>query len=295
MSFANSETLVKQASLLRLAAIDLAEGMKGGSFRSLYRGQGIEFCDVRDYIRGDDIRSIDWNVTARMGKPYVKMYEEERELQIFLVVDSSLSMSVASDKVSKFNIAAYSAAILAIAAEINDSPLGAVFFDKTIKFSCAPEFGRERTMVVLTQLDKLSENKDSGSILGNALTGAGKLLRKRSLVFVFSDFRSGGWEKPLITLSQKHDVIAINIKDKLDEELPSLGTVPFEDLESGLTMTLPSSSPKFKKAWKEFDENNTKHMTNTCLKHGILPVIMNTKDDPLAVLNSIFAHKTKLR
>ena len=132
MSFANSETLVKQASLLRLAAIDLAEGMKSGSFRSLYRGQGIEFCDVRDYIRGDDIRSIDWNVTARMGKPYVKMYEEERELQIFLVVDSSLSMSVASDKVSKFNIAAYSAAILAIAAEINDSPLGAVFFDKTI-------------------------------------------------------------------------------------------------------------------------------------------------------------------
>jgi len=210
-------------------------------------------------------------------------------------VDSSLSMSVGSEKKTKLDQAAYSAAIITIAAELNDSPLGAVFFDKTIKFSCAPEFGRERTMVVLTQLDKLCESQEKGSILGGALTGAGKLLRKRSLVFVFSDFRSANWEKPLITLAQKNDVIAINIKDKLDEELPSLGTVPFEDLESGLSMTLPSSSPKFKKAWKEFDENNTKHMTNTCLKHGILPVIMTTKDDPIAVLNSIFAHKSKLR
>lgn len=295
MSLTATETLVKQASLLLLAAIDLAEGMKSGNFRSLYRGQGIEFSDVRDYIRGDDVRNIDWNVTARMGKPYIKMFEEERELQVFLVVDSSISMNIASEKISKLNMATYCAAILTIASEINDSPLGAVFFDKNIKFSCAPEFGRERTMIVLTQLDKLAENQEKGSILGGALTGAGKLLRKRSLVFVFSDFRSSGWEKPLITLSQKHDVIAINIKDKLDEELPSLGTVPFEDMESGLTMTLPSSSPKFKKAWKEFDENNTKHMTNTCLKHGILPVIMKTTDDPLTVLNSIFAHKSKLK
>lgn len=294
MPLYETESLVKKASLLRLAALDIADGMKNGNFSSLYRGQGIEFSDVRDYIRGDDIRSIDWNVTARMGKPYVKIYEEERELQIFIILDTSLSMHTGSSK-TKYAQAANCAALITLAAELNNCPLGAVFFDKAINFSCSPVQGRERTMLILAHLDKLAKNKEGGSVLASALTGAGKLLRNRSLVFVLSDFRSTKWEKPLISLAQKNDVIAINFKDKLDRELPSLGTVTFEDIESEITMTLPSSSPKFKREWKEFDENNTKHMTNTCLKHGIIPVLMDTKDEPLSVLNSIFSHKSKLQ
>lgn len=290
MQFLDSESLVKNASLLRLTASNIADGMKNGNFRSLYKGQGIEFCGVRDYIRGDDIRSIDWNVTARMGKPYVKMFEEERELQIFLIIDSSLSMNIGTKK-TKYSQMAYCVALLTFAAELNNCPVGAVFFDNSIKFSCSPQFGKERTMLILSQLEKHSKNTDSGSVLKSALNGAGKLLKKRSLVFVFSDFKSANWEKPLILLAQKNDVIAINIKDKLDEELPSIGTVPFEDIESRITMTLPSSSQKFKRKWKEFNDNNTKHLTNICLKHGILPITLGTDDEPLQVLNSIFARK----
>ena len=184
---AEKESLVKKASYLRIVAYDLAEGMKSGNFRSLYRGQGIEFSGVRDYIRGDDIRSIDWNVTARMGRPYVKVFEEERELQIFIVVDSSLSMQLKTERRTKYETAAEAAALVTIASEMNGCPVGAVFFDGAIHFSCAPRLGREQTMLILTRLDKLPEKSETGSVLGNALTGAGKLLKKRSLVFVLSD------------------------------------------------------------------------------------------------------------
>ena len=265
--------------------------MKSGNFRSLYRGQGIEFSGVRDYIRGDDIRSIDWNVTARMGRPYVKIFEEERELQIFIVVDSSLSMQLKTERRTKYEVAAETAALVTIASEMNNCPVGAVFFDGAIHFSSSPRLGREQTMLMLTRLDKLPTKSFTGSVLGNALTGAGKLLKKRSLVFILSDFRSSEWEKPLISLAQKNDVVAMRLMDKLDESLPSIGSVPFEDCESDLTMVLPTSSEKFKKEWRLQNESRVRSWQELCAKHGIMPVILNTTDEPLQVLSSVFNQK----
>ena len=294
---ANNESLIKKALYLRLMAEDIADGMKSGNFRSLYRGQGIEFAGVRDYIRGDDIRTIDWNVTARMGRPYIKVFEEERELQLFLITDSSLSMQLEtnSDRRTKYASAAETAALVAIAAEINACPTGAVFFDGAIHFSCEPSLGKETTMQILNHLDRLPATPTPGSVLPNAISAAAKVLRKRTLVFVLSDFRCGGWEKPLISLAQKNDVIAINIHDASDEELPSLGTVVFKDTESSLQMSLPSSSPAFKKEWRSFNEMNQNRWQSFCIKHGIMPVVLDTKTEPVQVLNQIFARKAKLR
>lgn len=294
---ANNESLIKKALYLRLMAEDIAEGMKSGNFRSLYRGQGIEFAGVRDYNRGDDIRTIDWNVTARMGRPYIKIFEEERELQIFLIVDSSRSMQLenSSDRRTKYAAAAETAALIAIAAELNACPAGAVFFDGAIHFSCKPSLGKENTMQLLNHLDRLPDSPTVGSVLPNAITAAAKVLRKRSLVFILSDFRSGGWEKPLISLAQKNDVIAINLHDASDEELPSLGTVNFMDAESGLKMALPSSSPAFKKEWRNYNEMNQNRWQDFCIKHGAMPVILDTKTEPVQVLNQIFSRKARLR
>ena len=133
------ESLSKKASVLRISSGVLADSLKSGGFKSLYRGQGIEFSGVREYLRGDDVRSIDWNVTARMGKPFVKLFEEERELQMFLIVDRSASMFTGSKGRVKYEAAAETAAALAVAAEINDSPVGAVFFFFVIHVSCVPE------------------------------------------------------------------------------------------------------------------------------------------------------------
>lgn len=289
----NNETLIKKAAYLKIVAQDLADGMKSGNFRSLYRGQGIEFSGVRDYIRGDDIRTIDWNVTARMGRPYIKVFEEERELQIFIVLDSSLSMRLENGKRSKYATAAEAAALITIAAEINECPVGAVFFDGAIHFSCKPRLEKEQTMMILTHLDNLPEQQVKGSVLGNALTGAGKLLKKRSLVFVLSDFRSNNWEKPIIALAQKNDVVAIRLHDNADDELLTMGTVLFEDVESGIKMDLPSASENFKKEWRNFNELHTTRWKDFCVKHGILPVIQDVKNDPLQTLNSIFAQKAR--
>ena len=294
---ANNESLIKKALYLRLMAEDIAEGMKSGNFRSLYRGQGIEFAGVREYNRGDDIRTIDWNVTARMGRPYIKIFEEERELQIFLIVDSSRSMQLenATDRRTKYAAAAETAALVAIAAEINACPTGAVFFDGAINFSAEPALGKENTMQILNHLDRLPPSPASGSVLPNAITAAAKVLRKRTLVFILSDFRCADWEKPLINLAQKNDVIAINLHDAADEELPSLGTVKFMDVETGRKMSLPSSSTAFKKEWRNYNEMNQNRWQDFCIKHGIMPIILDTKTEPVQVLNQIFARKARLR
>ena len=294
---ANNESLIKKALYLRLMAEDIAEGMKSGNFRSLYRGQGIEFAGVREYNRGDDIRTIDWNVTARMGRPYIKIFEEERELQIFLIVDSSRSMQLenAIDRRTKYAAAAETAALVAIAAEINACPTGAVFFDGAINFSAEPALGKENTMQILNHLDRLPPSPVSGSVLPNAITAAAKVLRKRTLVFILSDFRCADWEKPLINLAQKNDIIAINLHDAADEELPSLGTVKFMDVETGRKMSLPSSSTAFKKEWRNYNEMNQNRWQDFCIKHGIMPVILDTKTEPVQVLNQIFARKARLR
>ena len=293
MGYIDSESLVKKASFLRLQARSIADSMKTGNFRSLYRGQGIEFSGVRDYFRGDDIRSIDWNVTARMGRPYVKIFEEERELQIFIVMDSSASMFLdcANGQPNKYTTGANIAALVTLAAEMNGCPVGAVFFDGSLHFSCKPLCGREQTMLLLTHLDKLPAHKTNGSVLANALIGADKILRKKSLIFVISDFRSAGWETPLIKLAQKNDVVAIRITDEFDRMLPSLGTVVFKDAESSLKMTLPTSSQKLKEEWKNRNEAMQWRWQETCNKHNITPCLVNVSDDPLQVLVDLFEAK----
>ncbi len=293
MGYIDSESLVQKASFLRIQAQSLAEGMKNGNFRSLYRGQGIEFSGVRDYIRGDDIRSIDWNVTARMGRPFVKVFEEERELQIFIVMDSSASMFVdcGNKNPVKYAAGANLAALVTLAAEMNGCPVGAVFFDGQIHFSCKPQSGKERTMLLLTHLDKLPSQRVNGSVLGNALIGAAKILRKRSLVFVISDFRSADWETPLIKLSQKNDVVAIRLTDEFDRMLPSLGSVTFKDMESDLKMVLPTSSSRFREEWKNRNESMVWRWKENCIKHGILSYVMNASDDPLVLLGQVFGAK----
>lgn len=291
----DQNSLIKKAAYLRIKVADLADGMKSGNFRSLYRGQGVDFSGVREYTRGDDIRSIDWNVTARMGHPFIKIFEEERELQIFIVLDTSLSMNLKNDERTKYEVASETAALITMAAEINSCPVGAVFFDGAIHFSCKPKQAKEQTMMILTHLDKPTEHQVKGSVLGNALTGAGKLLRKRSLVFVISDFKAGNWEKSMISLAQKNDVIAIYMQDSTDDQLPSVGTATFTDVESNLKMELPSSSESFKKEWRNYNQQQLNRWKDFCIKHGVYSVILNTKNDPLQVLNSVFARKIRSR
>lgn len=284
--FKNDENLVKKASYLKFLARELADSLKTGNFRSLFRGQGIEFEGVRDYIRGDDVRSIDWNVTARMGHPFVKVFEEERELQVLLILDNSASMMIKNDKKSKFEVARYASALITIACELNSCSIGAIFFDGVINFCTKPFFSKNQIMLILNKLFKLNENPVKGSVLNSALIDAGRILKKRSLVFVFSDFCSDGWQKSMIALAKKNDVLAFKLCDSVDYEFFDFGSVVFKDAESDIKMLLPTASKKFKKDWHNYNQQRLQNWKEFCLKHGIIPVIMNTKDDPLEILNN---------
>ena len=205
------ESLAIRASRLRLRARTIAGGMKTGSFRSLYRGMGVEFNGVREYLQGDDVRLIDWNVTARMGKTYVKLFEEEKELIVFFVIDRSLSMQQGAGSRSRLEAASETAALLTLAASLNNSPVGAVMFGGSVEFSCAPEAGRDCEMLILSQLDSLPKSREKGSVLSNALHGTHRLLRSRALVFVISDFRTTGYEKELARLAKELEKVEKDI------------------------------------------------------------------------------------
>ena len=284
------DSLSQKAAYLRVASGVLSDSMKTGGFRSMYRGQGIEFCGVREYLRGDDVRTIDWNVTARMGKPFVKLFEEEHELEIFLIVDRSASMFTGSKGKYKYETAAEAAALLALAGEQNESPVGAVFFDGEIHFTCTPEFGRNRTMVLLCALDEIKTQK-SGSALDNAIKGAVGMLKHHSLVFIISDFRTSGWEDSFKQLSQKHDVTAIRITDPSDSDMPEVGTVPFTDSETGKLIVLPTSSPSFKSAWLDDFRKRTYALEKLFRRHDADFVSISTEEDTVRALSNYFNSK----
>lgn len=284
----SKDSLSKKASCLRIAAGQLAENMRLGNFRSMYCGQGIEFSGVREYLRGDDVRAIDWNVTARMGKPYLKLFEEQHELQIFLIVDRSASMFTGSKGKVKYETAAEIAALLALAGERNESPVGAVFFDGKIHFSCSPEFGRKRTMLLLSHLDEV-ENLEQGSVLANAITGAVGMLRHNSLVFIISDFRTAGWELPFKQLVQKHDVAAIRVTDPVDLEMPEIGAIPFTDVETGLKQVFPTGSASFKSAWRDDFRKRTALLEKFCFRNGAGFLSVSTEEDSVRILADFFS------
>ncbi|MDR1786576.1 MAG: DUF58 domain-containing protein [Spirochaetaceae bacterium] len=280
-------SLVKKAAALRIRALSLAGEMKSGSFRSLYRGRGIEFSGVREYVLGDDVRTIDWNVTARMGRPFVKVFQEERELSIVLLLDFSRSMG-AFGGARPLQSALEAASLLALAADYAGCPVGAVFFAGNLLFSCPPRFGA--VMELLARIDSLGSRpqRERGTALPDALTLAFRLLKRRSLVFVFSDFRVSRWERPLAVLASKHDVAAVRVTSPLDARLPPLGRVRFRDPETGLTQGLPTSSRRFRAEWGGQGESRRERWHGECRAGRAFPLELPAGEDPFVLLSRFF-------
>lgn len=300
-------SLVKRASSLHLSTRALSESLRSGSFRSLYKGRGIEFSGVREYFPGDDVRSIDWNVTSRMGRPFVKQFEEDRELVLFLVVDASLSMTTGGGKKGRSRLYAGCevAALMALAAALGGGSVGGVIFDGNILYSHRPQAGRNQVLSFLNQLENVLASGDGeqragqrenqlaaasiGSNLDKALRGAASLLKKRALVLVVSDFRTAGYQRDLAILSSRHDVVAIRISDPVDSQLEGMGSLPFADPESGDRCILPTSSSSFQQAWREANRNRVERWQDQCYRRGAWPLVVSTQDDVAAVLQRFFS------
>jgi len=284
--------LLNRITTFPLVARGLAEDLLAGDYRAVFKGQGIEFDEVRRYERGDDVRSIDWNVSARFGTPYVKMYREEREMTVCVILDTSASMHTtgggsAGAEVNRYEQAVLATALIAFSAELAGQRLSMIFFDKEINRIISPRKGRSHTMTVISAaLEGRSLEKGSG--LGKALEGAGRLLKRRSLVIIISDFLCVDWEQEIGGLSRKHDVVSLRISGPLDREMPESGLLTLEDPETHLKVMAPSSFATFRSAWVSWHEERARLWEAICRRWGIAHLELSTADDAPAVLKHFF-------
>ncbi|MEP6729653.1 MAG: DUF58 domain-containing protein [bacterium] len=232
--------ILRQVKLLELRTRGLVNSLFTGEYRSVFKGQGMEFAEVREYQPGDEVRSIDWNVTARMGKPYVKRYIEERELTVMLAVDLSGSERFGTRARFKSELASELAAVLAMSAIRNNDRVGALLFTDRIEHVVPPRKGRRHALRLMRDL-LVFEPEGKGTDLAGALEYTGKMLSHKSIVFVVSDFQATELEQPLKLLAQRHDVVAVTVDDPSEQELPDIGLARFVDPETGQVLDVDTS------------------------------------------------------
>ncbi|MSQ26739.1 MAG: DUF58 domain-containing protein [Dehalococcoidia bacterium] len=220
-----------------------------GDYHSVFRGRGIEFSEVREYFPGDDIRSIDWNVTARMGYPYIKQFVEERELTVILAVDVSASGQYGSTGQSKLEVATEIAALLAFSAIRNNDKVGLLAFTDRVEKFVPPRKGRQHVLRVIRELLYLRP-KGRGTDLGPALAYVSRVQRRKCVVFLISDFLTSGYESTLRVAGRRHDVIAVSLTDPRERELPAAGLVTLEDAETGAVTVVDAGDPGVRDAYR---------------------------------------------
>lgn len=237
-----SPEVLRQVKLLELQTRGLVNSLFTGEYRSVFKGQGMEFAEVREYQAGDEVRSIDWNVTARMGRPFVKRYIEERELTVMLAVDLSGSERFGTRGRFKSELASELAAVLAMSAIRNNDRVGAVLFTDRIEHVVPPRKGRRHALRLMRDL-LVFEPSGTRTDLPAALEYTGKMLSHKSIIFVVSDFQADEIEHPLKLLAQRHDVVAVTVDDPSEQTLPDIGLARFVDPETGVTLDVDTSDP----------------------------------------------------
>lgn len=242
------DEVLRKIREVEIRARVLADELLLGTYRSVFRGSGLDFEEVREYEPGDDVRGIDWNVTARMGVPYIKKYREERALNVYLAVDVSASSWFGTSGRSKRELAADVGALLAMAALRNYDRVSLLLFaDRVIEF-IPPRSGRDHLLHVIREL-LYAEPRRSSTNISAAVRFLANIAKKRSVMFVVSDFLDSGFESPLRTLGQKHDVIALAIGDPRELELPAAGVLALEDAETGEIREIDSGDPEVRQAY----------------------------------------------
>jgi uncharacterized protein (DUF58 family) len=273
-----------------------------GEYHSVFKGRGMDFDEVREYVPGDEVRTIDWNVTARAGRTFVKKYTEERELTILLVVDISASGNFGSAGQSKRELAAEVASLLALSAIRNSDKVGLLLYTDRIEGYIAPKKGRRHVMrVVRDILYHSAVGRGTDSV--NALDVAGQLLHRRAIVFLISDFQSSGDEgaaraslrRALRQTNRRHDLIAVHIEDARERELPDVGLVALEDAESGELIELDTADPTVRQRFKSEATARSEHLLRDIRREGVDALDLKTNEPYLPALQRFFKTRERSR
>ena len=280
--------LLKKVRQIEIKTRGLSRNIFAGQYHSAFKGRGMAFSEVREYQYGDDIRDIDWNVTARYVRPYVKVFEEERELTVMLLVDVSGSRDFGSVNVMKKEVMTEIAATLAFSAIQNNDKIGVIFFSDRIEKFIPPQKGKKHILYIIRELiDFKPEAKrtDIGQVL-KYLTNA---IKKRCTAFLISDFiDKGGFKDALTVANRKHDMVAIQVYDQRETELPAVGLMKIKDAETGQERWIDSGSARVREAYKTWWEKRQTAMSDTFKKCRVETVSIQTEDDYVKALIALF-------
>ncbi len=237
--------ILKKIRHIEIRTKRLVDDVFSGEYQSVFKGRGMEFAEVREYLPGDDVRSIDWNVTARMGHPYIKKFEEERELTVMFVVDASGSGRFGTTERFKSDLAAELCAILAFSATRNNDRVGLIIFTDRIEKVVPPQKGRRHVLRVIREI-LYSEPEGTGTDIPTAIDYLSKVVRRHAVVFLVSDFVADGYERSLATAAKRFDLVAVEVNDPCEFELPNAGLVDLSDPETGERLLVDTSDRRFR-------------------------------------------------
>jgi uncharacterized protein (DUF58 family) len=258
----DTSEVIKRVRKIEITTRNLVSELFSGEYHSLFKGQGLEFSEVREYQSGDSFRQIDWNVSARMGTPYIKKFEETRELNVLFLVDSSASTLFGTKHFLKSEFIAEITAVLSFSALSNNDKVGLLLFSDEIEKYLPPRKGKKTALRILRDI-LYFEPKQKGTDLKKAVEYIYRLTNKRSIIFIISDFFDAGYQDSLKLLAKKHDVIALRVLDEAELKLPKAGILHLEDPESGKTVCVNTSSRKVRERYEQYvSEHDDKMIAN---------------------------------
>ena len=279
--------LLKKVRKIEIKTKGLSKQIFSGEYHSAFKGRGMAFSEVREYMAGDDIRNIDWNVTARYNHPYVKVFEEERELTVMLLADISASGQFGTEHQLKKQLITELCAVLAFSAINNNDKIGAILFTNKVEIFIPPKKGKSHTLRIIRELLEFEpENRETN--IASALQHFNNAIKKRSIAFLISDFMDEGFEEPMKIATRKHDLIALRTYDQREENIPNLGLVSLIDAETGKSIILDTSSKKIRNAYHQRFKDRDSALRNLFGKSQVDSGHISTGEDYVRPLMQLF-------
>ncbi|MGH1335644.1 MAG: DUF58 domain-containing protein [Aureispira sp.] len=282
--------LLKKVRKIELKTRGLSNQVFSGNYKTRFKGRGMSFSEVRPYQYGDDVRNIDWNVTARTNEPHVKVFEEERELTFMLLIDISGSAYFGSSQHYKLETATEIAATLAFSASVNNDKVGAIFFSDKVEKFVPPKKGKPHILRILRDMLHL-EPQQVTTNLNEPLKYLTNIINKRCTAFILSDFMTQDYEKAIRLAANRHDVIGLHLYDPLEERLPNVGLLPVLDAETGRTRWVDTSSSALRQAYEEHYQANLQYFKTTFLRNNADVLSINTEQAYLTPLIKFFKER----
>lgn len=284
--------LLKKVRKIEIKTKGLSKHIFSGEYHSAFKGRGMSFSEVRNYQYGDDVRNIDWNVTARTGDPYVKIFEEERELTVMLLIDVSQSAYFGTVNQFKQGIITEISAVLSFSAINNNDKVGVLFFTDKIEKFIPPKKGKQHILRIIRELIDFHP-EDNGTDIGMAIRYLNNVVKKRCICFILSDFMGKGYEAPLKIASRHHDIVGIHLYDPREEELPNVGLIRAKDAETKELTWLDTSSKQVREQYAGWFKSNFDYFKNTFSKSGVDSLSIRTDEPYVNALLKFFKRRSK--